>query len=130
MDNKEKNFFKIYNVGSGKGFSVLELINTFERVNNVNIPIKIGERRMGDIPVVYADITKINKELGWVPLKTLDDMCRDGYAFVNFQGEYNEEDFELDETFVSEISELSGMSENMLETIIEEIEENFSSSSE
>ena len=130
MNNNEKNFFKIYNVGSGKGYSVLELINTFERVNNVKIPIKIIERRVGDIPVVYADISNIKKELGWSPYKTLDDMCRDGYAFINFQGEYNEEDFELDETFVSEISELSGMSENMLETIIEEIEENFSSSSE
>lgn len=130
MDNRETHIFKIYNVGSGTGYSVLDLINTFERVNNIKIPIKFVEKRLGDLSVVYADITKIKRELGWVPFKKLEDMCKDGYAFIKFQAEYNEEDFLLDETFVSEISELSGVSENILETIIEEIEENFSSSSE
>ena len=119
-----RDFIHVDDLANSHTMSLNKLIDNkekhiFERVNNVKIPIKIVEKRMGDIPVVYADITKIKREIGWVPFKKLEDMCRDGYAFIKFQAEYNnEDDFLLD------------VSENILETIIEEIEENFSSSSE
>lgn len=117
----------VYNVGTGKGYSVLEIINTFEKVNNIKITTNITDKRQGDIPILYSDSTKIQRELGWKPNKTLEDMCRDGYKYVIHKEEYIEEDFLLDETF---ISDLSCLSESKLETIMEEISQNYSSSSE
>lgn len=72
----------ICNLGTGKGYSVLEIVKAFERVNGVKIPYVIKERRAGDIATCYADPTRAKKELGWVAEKTLDDMCRDSYRFV------------------------------------------------
>ncbi len=72
----------IYNLGTGKGYSVLELIRTFERVNNVKVNYKIGPRRAGDIPACYADASKAEKELGWKAEKGIEDMCRDGWNFA------------------------------------------------
>ena len=66
-------FFDVFNVGTGKGFSVLEIIQTFERVNNVSLSYSIGERREGDVIEAYADTEKINKTIGWQASKTLDD---------------------------------------------------------
>lgn len=66
----------IYNLGSGKGTSVLQLIKKFEEINEVNINYHFTERRKGDLPVVYALVDKINKEIGWKSKKTIDDMCR------------------------------------------------------
>lgn len=74
--------YRIYNLGTGKGHSVLELVQTFERVNNVNIPYEIVARRPADIAVSYADVDKAYNELGWKSELNLEDMCRDSYQFA------------------------------------------------
>ena len=68
-----------YNLGTGHGYSVLDLINTFSRVNNVDIPYKIVERRPGDIATCYADSTKAKEELGWSAEKGIEAMCKDSF---------------------------------------------------
>ena len=72
----------IYNLGTGEGYSVLDLVKTFERVNNVKANYKIVGRRAGDIAACYADNTKAREELGFAPSKTLEDMCRDSYTYI------------------------------------------------
>ena len=79
----------IYNLGTGTGTSVLEIIETFERVNNIKIPYKIVERRPGDIAFCYADATKAKCELGWYAKRTLEDMCRDAWNFEKALQEQN-----------------------------------------
>lgn len=69
----------IFNIGTGKGVSVLELINTFERVNGVTVPYEIGPRRPGDVASVYADPSKAEKLLGWKAEKTLEDSLKDAW---------------------------------------------------
>ena len=73
---------KVYNLGTGHGYSVLDLVNTFEKVNNIKVNYKIVERRPGDIATCYADPAKAYKELGWKAEKEIEDMCRDAYNFV------------------------------------------------
>jgi UDP-glucose 4-epimerase len=72
----------IYNLGTGKGCSVMELVNTFEKVNNMQIPYQIQKRREGDLEEVYSDASKAKLELGWETTRTIEDICRDGYQFV------------------------------------------------
>lgn len=69
----------IYNLGTGEGYSVLDLVHTFSEVNNVSIPYKITERRAGDVAICYADPTKARQELGWTATRNLSDMCRDSW---------------------------------------------------
>ncbi len=71
----------VYNLGTGTGYSVLEMIEAFERVNNVKVNFKIAPRREGDIAECFADSTKANKELNWKAELGLDEMCRDAYNF-------------------------------------------------
>ncbi|MCL2152548.1 MAG: UDP-glucose 4-epimerase GalE [Oscillospiraceae bacterium] len=71
---------EIFNLGTGHGYSVLELIDIYERVNNIKIPFVIAPRRPGDLPESYADATKAEKMLGWKTELTIEDMCRDSYA--------------------------------------------------
>lgn len=71
-----------YNLGTGVGYSVLDIIKTFEKVNNVKINYKIVDRRPGDIASSYADVTKSYKELGFKTIYTLEDMCKDAYNFA------------------------------------------------
>ena len=78
LDTKGVN---IYNLGTGIGYSVLDIVKTFNRVNNLSIPYKIVGRRAGDIAVCYADTTKAYKELGFKCEMTLEDMVRDSYNF-------------------------------------------------
>ena len=73
---------EIYNLGTGKGFSVLDLVNTFEKVNNVKVNYKIVGRRAGDIAVYYANCDKALKELGWKCERNIEDMCRDTWNFI------------------------------------------------
>lgn len=68
---------EIFNLGTGNGYSVFEIVNAFQTVNGVEIPYEIDERRPGDIAVCYADSTKAKEKLGWVAEKSLEDMCRD-----------------------------------------------------
>ncbi len=76
---KEKQGLKIYNLGTGHGYSVMQVLKTFEKVNNIKIPYKIKPRRPGDIAACYANPQKALKELGWKAQYTLEDMCRDSY---------------------------------------------------
>lgn len=73
---------KIYNLGTGQGYSVLELVNTFEKVNKVKVNYKIGERRQGDIPACFANASKAEEELGWKAERNIEDMCRDSWNFI------------------------------------------------
>ena len=73
---------KYYNLGTGTGYSVLDLVKTFEKVNNVKVPYKIVERRPGDIAACYADPTKAYKELGFKAEYGIEDMCRDSYNYI------------------------------------------------
>ena len=79
---RNMNGVEIYNLGTGNGFSVLELVNTFEKVNNVKINYKIVGRRAGDIAVCYANCDKALKELGWKCERNIEDMCRDTWNFI------------------------------------------------
>lgn len=80
---KEQSGLFIYNLGTGVGYSVLDMINTFEEVNNVEVNYKIVDRRPGDIAECFADPTKAKKELGFVCEKTLEDMVRDAWNYEN-----------------------------------------------
>ena len=70
---------KVYNLGTGRGYSVLELVETFKRVNNVDVPYEIVDRRPGDVAICFADATLAREELGWTAQYGLDEMCRDAY---------------------------------------------------
>ena len=70
---------EIFNLGTGKPYSVLDIVNTFQQVNDVKVNYVIGPRRAGDLPVCYADATKAKKVLGWEAKRTLADMCRDSW---------------------------------------------------
>ncbi len=79
---KHMNGLRYYNLGTGTGYSVLELVNAFEKVNNLKVNYKIVERRPGDIASCYADPSKALKELNWKAEKTLEDMMKDSYRFI------------------------------------------------
>jgi UDP-glucose 4-epimerase len=79
---KKINNLHIYNLGTGKGTSILELINTFENVNSISLKYKFVQRREGDLSIVYANTEKAYKELGWTCQYTIEDMCRHGYNFI------------------------------------------------
>ena len=76
----------IYNLGTGCGYSVLEMANTYAEINQVEVPYQIDPRRPGDIPECYADTKKAERELHWKAEKSLTQMCKDSYRFtVNSQ---------------------------------------------
>ena len=72
-----------FNLGTGNGYSVLDIVNTFTSVNNVEVPYQIIERRPGDVAECYADASKAEKLLGWKAEKKLEDMCKDAWNFIN-----------------------------------------------
>lgn len=82
LEKTKKSGLYIYNLGTGIGYSVLDIVNSFMKVNHVDVPYEFVDRRPGDIAECYADNTKAREELGWVPTKTIEDMCRDSYLFV------------------------------------------------
>jgi len=73
---------EVFNLGTGSGSSVLEVVETFKTANGVNVPYSVGPRRPGDNPVSYSSTAKAEKILGFKATKTLDDMCRDSWNFV------------------------------------------------
>ncbi|HCJ31839.1 MAG TPA: UDP-glucose 4-epimerase GalE [Firmicutes bacterium] len=81
LEKEGKGLF-IYNLGTGTGYSVLDLVHAYEKANNVKVPYKIAPRRDGDIATCYSDPTKAKNELGFVTTKTIEDMCHDSYKFV------------------------------------------------
>lgn len=70
---------EVINLGTGKPYSVLDIVNTFQQVNGVSVKYVIGPRRAGDLPVCYADAARAKAVLGWEAKRTLADMCRDSW---------------------------------------------------
>ena len=77
----EKQGLAIYNLGTGKGYSVLEIVHAFENASDKKVPYKIVERRPGDIAVCFADPALAKKELGWSAEKGIQDMCEDAWRW-------------------------------------------------
>jgi len=80
INNSKPNIYT-YNLGTGVGYSVLDLVKTFEKVTGQKVPYEIVERRPGDVATCYADPKKAYKELGWKTEKNLEDMCRDAWRW-------------------------------------------------
>ena len=80
LKKKSEQFLSI-NLGTGKGVSVLELVTTFEKVNNTSIPYIFSKRRSGDKAVAVADNSLAQKVLGWETQRTLEQMCADGWKW-------------------------------------------------
>lgn len=74
MQKKTASNFSVFNLGTGLGVTVLEVIKSFEKVTGIKLNYKVGPRREGDVIVVYADKSLAEKQLGWIPKYTLDDM--------------------------------------------------------
>lgn len=70
-----------YNLGTGRGYSVLEMIAAFERVSGKRIPYRIMDRRPGDVASSYADPSRAEREMGWIARRFLDDICRDAWRW-------------------------------------------------
>ncbi len=73
LDDKGKSNFEFFNIGTGTGSSVLEVVNAFEKVTQQKLNYKIVDRRAGDVISVYADTKKANEELGWKSEKSMED---------------------------------------------------------
>ena len=77
----------VYNLGTGQGTSVLQLVKAFEEANEIELPYEIVARRPSDIAECYADVSKAQRELGWTAKRSLVDMCRDAWRFeINYEG--------------------------------------------
>ena len=72
----------VYNLGTGNGFSVFEIIKTFERVNGVKVPYVVAGRRPGDIAACYADCSKAEREIGFKAAFGIEEMCRDAWNYA------------------------------------------------
>lgn len=81
--NNMKPGISIYNLGSGKGTSVFEMIKAFEKASGEKLPFKVVERRAGDLAEIFADPSKAEKELGWKTELTIDDAMRDTINYLN-----------------------------------------------
>ena len=86
LDRKQNGLY-IYNLGTGKGYSVLDMVKAFEKVTGKKVPYKIAPRREGDIATCYAEPKKAKEELGWQAEKTLEDMCKDSWNYISRKGE-------------------------------------------
>lgn len=82
LDREQSGVFT-YNLGTGRPYTVLEMVETFKKVNNIEVPYEITSRRAGDLAIYYADPTKAKEELGWEATKTLEDMCKDSWNYIN-----------------------------------------------
>ncbi|MDQ0359808.1 UDP-glucose 4-epimerase GalE [Breznakia pachnodae] len=80
--DKDNVGIETYNLGTGKGHSVLDIINAFEKANSIDIPYQINSRRPGDVAVYYANPQKAFKELGFKAEKNIDDMMKDSWNFI------------------------------------------------
>ena len=79
--NQQENNFEVFNIGTGKGSSVIEVIKAFEDVSKQKLNYKIVERRKGDVISAYADTTKVNNTLGWKPQYSLNDAILDAWKW-------------------------------------------------
>ena len=71
----------VFNLGTGRGYSVLDMVRAFEKATGKTVPYKIAPRRPGDVATVFCDPTKAERELGWRADHTLEDMCRDSWIW-------------------------------------------------
>ena len=81
LEKEQKGLF-IYNLGTGKGYSVLDMVKAFETATGKKVPYKIAPRREGDVATCYEDKKKAKEELGWSAEKTLEDMCKDSWNYI------------------------------------------------
>ena len=81
VEDKNKEKYEIFNVGTGNGVSVLELVESFQRVNELKLNYKIAPRRPGDVVAIWADTSLANNELGWKAERSLDDTLRSAWAW-------------------------------------------------
>ena len=83
LDNvlSKSSLFSVFNLGTGQGTSLKELIKTFEKVNRIKIPFSIAPRRDGDVSFLVADASKALKYLNWKTKYNLEEMCRDGWTW-------------------------------------------------
>ncbi len=81
INNDIKNNCDVFNLGSGDGFTVLEVIKAFEKVNNLSLNYQIGPRRPGDVEAIYANNSKARELLGWAPACTLEDMVKTAWQW-------------------------------------------------
>ena len=81
LENDSTDPVEIFNIGTGRGLSVLELIDSFQRATGVKVPYKIGARREGDIEKIWAEPTKANTVLGWKAEVPVDDTMRNAWAW-------------------------------------------------
>ena len=81
IQKKQKSDFEYFNIGTGNGYSVLETIKTFEKVNNIKVNYKLVDRRAGDIEKIYADTSFANEELGWKVEKGLEEMMSSAWKW-------------------------------------------------
>ncbi|MBP3425580.1 MAG: UDP-glucose 4-epimerase GalE [Rikenellaceae bacterium] len=81
LDDKNKERYEIFNIGTGRAVSVFELVNTFEKVNNLKLNYKVVGRRPGDVESVWADTTLAETELGWKAERSLDDTLKSAWEW-------------------------------------------------
>ncbi|RMG16587.1 MAG: UDP-glucose 4-epimerase GalE [Bacteroidetes bacterium] len=81
MHASQKNLYEVFNLGSGKGVSVLEAIEAFQRVTGQQLPYHIGPRRAGDVQAIYSDCSKARKQLGWTATRSIDDMMASAWKW-------------------------------------------------
>lgn len=82
---REQTGIYVYNLGTGTGYSVLDLVKAYEQANNVKIPFKIAPRRLNDIDLCYTNVSKAEEELGFTANKTIEDMCHNSHEFVKMK---------------------------------------------
>ena len=82
LDKENKGLY-IYNLGTGNGYSVLDMVKGFEKATGKKVPYKIAPRRPGDIATCYADPKKAKEELNWEATRGIDDMCKDSWNYIN-----------------------------------------------
>ena len=80
-DSEDKNIYEFFNVGTGIGYSVLDVINSFENINNLKLNYSFKDRRDGDIEQIYSDVIKSKKVLKWESERTLDDMMSSAWKW-------------------------------------------------
>lgn len=81
LEKRNTEQIEVFNIGSGQGYSVLELVHSFERVSGIKLKYKIADRRPGDVDRTWADTTRAREVLGWKPTRTLDDMLESAWQW-------------------------------------------------
>jgi UDP-glucose 4-epimerase len=84
LGNENQTQFEVFNLGTGKGMSVLEIVNAFRQATGLEIPYRIAQRRPGDVAQVYADTRLANENLKWKAEKTLDEMLKSAWIWEQF----------------------------------------------